>query len=31
MELDLDLMQFRFAHDPRQAEEQPVMVCRRIV
>ena len=31
MELDLDLMQFRFAHDPRQTEEQPVMVCRRIV
>ena len=31
MESDLDLMQFRFAHDPRQAQEQPVMVGRRIV
>ena len=31
MKADLDLMQFRFTHDPRQAQEQPVVIGRRIV
>jgi hypothetical protein len=28
---DLDLVQFRFTHDPRQAQEQPVVVGRGII
>ena len=31
METDLDLMQFGFAHDPRQAQEQPIVIGTRIV
>src|SRR6185437_4305535 len=31
MKADLDLMQFRFAHDPRQAQEKPIVVCRRVI
>ena len=31
MKPNLDLVQFRLTHDPRQAQEQPVMIRSRIV